>query len=78
MSNLPEGNNHFLDNDDIECENCGRTDDVSNGEYVNDKWYCNSCFKELFKYCPKCNKEIISVDEQLCEDCKGELYEVIN
>lgn len=78
MSNLPEGNNSFLDNDDMICEHCGYVDDVDNGEFVKDNWYCDNCYKELFKTCPKCNKEIISVEEDICEDCKGELYEFIN
>jgi len=70
--NLPEGNNSFLDNDDAICEHCGHTDDVSNGEYHNHMWYCDNCYKELFKVCSKCNVCVISVDEELCEDCLAE------
>jgi hypothetical protein len=71
MFNLPDGNNNFLDNQDMVCEKCDCKDDVDNGEYVNHQWYCKSCYKELFKKCPKC-EVIISVEEELCEDCLEE------
>lgn len=70
--NLPEGNNSFLNDDDMICQHCDHKDDVSNGEYHNHRWYCDDCFKELFKVCPKCNVCVISVDEEMCEDCLAE------
>lgn len=70
--NLPEGNNSALDNDDMICQHCDRKDDVDNGEYHNHMWYCDECFKELFKVCHKCNVCVISVDEEMCEDCLAE------
>lgn len=77
MSNLPKGNNSFLDNDDMICEHCGYTDDVDNGEYVKDNWYCNNCFEELFHTCKECC-EVISIEEDYCEHCKGEQNESNN
>lgn len=72
--NLPEGNNHFLDDEDVECENCGITDDVNNGEYVRKRWYCNSCFKELFKECKVCDKYFeFEEDELICDECRKDL-----
>lgn len=70
--NLPEGNNSFLNDDDMICQHCEHKDDVNNGEYVKHRWYCDDCFKELFKVCPKCNVCVISVDEEMCEDCLAE------
>ena len=70
--NLPEGNNSFLNDDDMICQHCDFKDDVNNGEYVKHRWYCDDCFKELFKVCPKCNVCVISVDEEMCEDCLAE------
>lgn len=70
--NEPEGNNSFLNDDDMICQHCDHKDDVSNGEYHNHMWYCDDCFKELFKVCPKCNVCVISVDEEMCEDCLAE------
>lgn len=72
MFNLPEGNNDFLNDDNMICQHCDRKDDVDNGEYHNHMWYCDDCFKELFKVCPKCNVCVISVDEEMCEDCLAE------
>lgn len=72
MFNLPEGNNSFLNDDDMICQHCDHKDDVNNGEYHNHMWYCDDCFKELFKVCPKCNVCVISVDEEMCEDCLAE------
>ena len=72
--NMPEGNNHFLDDDDIECEECGRIDDVNNGEYFKKRWYCDSCFKELFKECEVCGKYFeIEEDELICNECRKDL-----
>lgn len=72
--NLPEGNNHFLDDDDIECEECGRIDDVNNGEYFKKRWYCDSCFKELFKECKVCGKYFeFEDDELICDECRKDL-----
>ena len=70
--NLPEGNNSYLDDCNMICQHCDRKDDVDNGEYHNHMWYCDECFKELFKVCPKCNVSVISVDEEMCEDCLAE------
>lgn len=70
--NEPEGNNSFLNDDDMICQHCDHKDDVSNGEYHDHMWYCDDCFKELFKVCPKCNVCVISVDEEMCEDCLAE------
>lgn len=72
MFNLPEGNNSYLDDCNMICQHCDRKDDVDNGEYHNHMWYCDECFKELFKVCPKCNVSVISVDEEMCEDCLAE------
>jgi len=69
--NLPVGVKTELDDCNMICEHCDRIDDVDNGEYVNHMWYCNECYKELFKKCPKC-EVIISIDEELCEDCLSE------
>ena len=70
--NLPEGNNSYLDDCNMICQHCDRKDDVDNGEYHNHMWYCDECFKELFKVCHKCNVSVISVDEEMCEDCLAE------
>lgn len=70
--NLPEGNNHYLDDCDMICQECERKDDVDNGEYHNHRWYCKDCYDRLFKECPKCHISIISTDEELCEDCLAE------
>ena len=72
MFNLPEGNYSYLDDCNMICQHCDRKDDVDNGEYHNHMWYCDECFKELFKVCPKCNVSVISVDEEMCEDCLAE------
>lgn len=72
MYNTPVGVGSELDDDDMICTHCDHKDDVSNGEYVNHQWYCDDCFKELFKVCPKCKKVTISVDDELCEDCMEE------
>lgn len=71
MSNLPVGVKNELDDQDMTCTECYHKDDVDNGEYVNHRWYCNSCYNELFKKCPKC-EVIILVDDELCEDCSVE------
>lgn len=71
MFNLPVGVGKELDDCDMICTHCDCKDDVDNGEYVNHAWYCNDCYKELFKKCPNCDV-IISVDEELCEDCLAE------
>lgn len=68
MSNLPVRVKSELDDQDMICTECEHKDDVDNGVYVQHRWYCDSCYKELFKKCPKC-EVIISVDEELCEDC---------
>lgn len=70
--NLPEGNNHYLDDCDMICQECERKDDVDNGEYHNHRWYCKDCYDRLFKECPKCHISIISTDDELCEDCLAE------
>lgn len=71
MFNLPVGVGKELDDCDMICTHCDCKDDVDNGEYVNHRWYCNDCYKELFKKCPNCDV-IISVDDELCEDCLAE------
>lgn len=73
--NLPEGNNHYLDDCDMICQECERKDDVDNGEYHNHRWYCKDCYDRLFKECPKCHISIISTDEEMCEDCTEEQNE---
>ena len=75
MSNLPVGVKNELDDQDMVCTECEHRDDVDNGTYVNHRWYCDSCYKELFKKCPKC-EVIILADEELCEDClESKTYE---
>lgn len=75
MSNLPVGVKNELDDQDMICTECEHREDVDNGVYVNHRWYCNDCYKELFKKCPKC-EVIISVDCEFCLDCLEEkIYE---
>jgi hypothetical protein len=69
------------DEDSVFCEHCGDTYCESDCTYIENDWYCNDCYIELFANCVYCEEDLLKEDlievyggELVCIDCLGNHY----